>query len=98
MGARPLNDKDNRAANSLSAEKLQSCHTYRLLESSTNAASFVARKDLNLRPPGYECRGFLLVDSVNRTRSGFSGLSGSFAVILGPLSSPEKSLKLLDFA
>jgi hypothetical protein len=42
MGARLLNYKDNRAANSMSAEKLQPCHTYRLLESSANAASFVA--------------------------------------------------------
>ena len=42
MGARLLNYKDNRAADSVSAEKLQPCHTYRLLEISTNAASFVA--------------------------------------------------------
>jgi hypothetical protein len=42
MGARLLSYKDNRAANSMSAEKLQPCHTYKLLESSTNAASFVA--------------------------------------------------------
>src|ERR1700730_2485943 len=42
MGARLLNYKDNRAANSVSALKLQPCDTYRLLESSANAASFVA--------------------------------------------------------
>jgi hypothetical protein len=42
MGARLLNYKDNRAANSMSAEKLQPCHAYRLLEISTNAVSFIA--------------------------------------------------------
>ena len=51
MGARLLNYKDNRAANSMSAEKLQPCHAYRLLEISTNAASFIAGLDLNGRTP-----------------------------------------------
>ena len=34
----------------------------------------------------------------DRTRSGFPGLSGPFLAVLGPPSSSEKSLKLLDLA
>jgi methyltransferase family protein len=42
----------------------------------------------------YCFRGLFL----DRTRSGFSGLSGSFSAVLGPLLSSEKSPKLFDFA
>jgi len=40
MGVRLLNHNDNRAANSMSAEKLQPCHAYRLLEISHKCSFF----------------------------------------------------------
>src|ERR1700676_1333345 len=47
MSARLLNYKDNRAANSVSALKLQPCDTYRLLESSANELLLLRRPDLS---------------------------------------------------
>jgi hypothetical protein len=43
----------------------------------------------------YWLRGFFLAD---RTRSGFLGLLGPFAAVLGPTSSCGKPVKVLDFA
>jgi hypothetical protein len=47
------------------------------------------------RSPIYWFCGFFLTD---RTRSGFSGLSGPFRAVWGPPSFPRKSLKTFDFS
>jgi hypothetical protein len=74
---------------------LHSPDRQRFVPEDTNEAHFPLFADLNLRPSGYELRGILFLD---RTRSGFSGLLGSFGALLGPPSFFHESSELLDFA